>query len=275
MELKINISSIQDIVQGSIILNSLIMSHKAQQEAALPGSTAAPAATKAAAPASNAGADTVVPLRPAAEPKASAAAPAVEKRGPGRPKKALTAKQAAAAASHQPVGAVLAGVPAHDLASALDAGGAAVQQNNAGVRVHSAPEVSEAERAEVARGLNGGAPTKSTGNPIADDPDLAGSFTSGNGAAAEKGAFTFDDADIFGAPPEPPPAVAEAQPSPYDGKSTAELDALWRLEGQKRGVHWLRAMIQANNIKGASDLTREMIIEALDYPERYMPPTVA
>lgn len=179
-------------------------------------------------------------------------------------------------AAGQPVGAALKGIPARDLAAAFGQTTAAV---------------------ETAVGT---APAAAAAAAVLDDPDIAGLF----GLTPEEPEPVVEE-EIAPEPepvveeepiPEPEPQVEAAAavedqtfsfetpvpvaaPEPvkskFAGVGIDQLQQMWREEGNTRGIHWMRAMVEKYRIKTTADLTREIMIEVLDNPEVFMPPVVA
>lgn len=164
----------------------------------------------------------------------------------------------------QPVGAALKGVPAHDLAAALNGSGApheeAAKPNGTGGAV--ATVAGDADLAELMQTPKAAAVVAPETSPPVDDPD----------DAAETG-ISIDDLLPKAAPAEP------AEPAPvisiYHGMNLSQLDVAWRAEGNKRGVHWLRAAIERHGIRSGKDLTKDILVQIMEHPDEYNPPALA
>ena len=258
MELRIDISSPREIAQGLMILQSLAMAHQAHQASVLNPVPKAPAPEQGPPTAP------VVTAHAEAAPVPAANADAPIKRKPGRPKKneqpvvnAATPKQAAA----QPVGVALKGVPARDLAAALG--------DPSPAPVAARPAVAGDD--DLAGLL---AQQKAASEPDAAD-DYPAPAAESVPDADDNTEIMINDDDLFAPAASDPEPIPEPKPvDPFAELTLAQLEQMWRAEGSKRGIHWMRALIEKHGIRSPKDLTREMIVEVLKNPEAYMPPEV-
>jgi hypothetical protein len=255
MLLQIDLDKPEEIAKGFWILQALATSAHAAQQAKLNPQAAAqpepaakaepiptPAQTEAAVMADKA----VAKISAEAEAEATASKarrgrpPAPEKAAkPPKAPKPMTAKQAAAI----PVGVALRGVPAHDLAAAL------------GDDPEPEPEVEEAAVAEE---------NELDDLVFVDDENAEAEAAAVDPVPEQPAEKSGSLDDLFAAPKKN-----------YDAMSLEQLVAEWREEGAKRGIHWLRALIEQKSLKSPNDLTREMIIEAMKNPDVYAPPVAA
>jgi hypothetical protein len=175
MELIINLSDEQEIIAGQRFL-ALFRSHKSAQNPHLraasvlaqPVPSLPPAVVEAPVPqleprgdnADTVGKDQARPNEVLLD---ISDRPVGRRRG--RPPGSYAARKAAAEAARQPIGAIMPGVPARNLAAVLDDYLSAYKSND--VQVHTAPETDTAETLRKAR--------IASGWPL-NDPDLAGAF---------------------------------------------------------------------------------------------------
>lgn len=213
------------------------------------------------------------------------------RRKPGRPSKAEKAAREAAKAApapkpatarqaaQQPVGAALKGISARDLAAALDeapAAPAATPEPAPPVRTLTtgSPEL-DADIATLFKVDASPAPAAPEPEPVAVIEPEPAPEPEPEPEAEPEPAVSFSDAELFGVEPAAVPEPAPAPSDGFDAMTRDQLDQLWRAEGTKRTIHWLRACIDTHNVRGVGSMTKELLISILRNPEIYMPPKVA
>jgi hypothetical protein len=255
MELFINLADIRDVEEGFDFLNKLMQDPSLSGAATLtepvPGKVSAmdklPVLQREpeSAPPNTAKAPAVSEAegRPYVGPVAAVEPPV--KRPRGRPPGSSTKRDAAEAAA-QLVSVALPGVPARNLASALEGDGEPAQKAES-----AAIRADPAEPAQVRTAIAQNSPLS--------DPDLAGAFDKPQLATSRPydKSVSPDGPELF-----PGPATNDL----LAGRSLIELERLWRIECAKRGYSWSRKMIKRHNVSASSEFTRAMLIDVLTNP---------